>query len=144
MTTRLPIDAEQFLGLRSTQADRLRRQHQLRLELRHSDVHSGQSVVLRTPHKNKRQHRRCESRTTQYKSRPDTTRKQSQSRALLYPGRAEATNWSVRVGCVYSGEACRTDQDRVDVGAYCPVQSMVREFYDYIIGDAPLWGDPVG
>ena len=60
------------------------------------------------------------------------------------PARAEATNWSVRVGCVYSGEACRTDQDRVDVGAYCPIHSMVREFYDYIIGDAPLWGDPVG
>ena len=61
-----------------------------------------------------------------------------------YPARAEATNWSVRVGCVYSGEACRTDQDRLDVGAYCPIHSMVREFYDYIIGDAPLWGDPVG
>ena len=61
-----------------------------------------------------------------------------------WPARTEATNWSVRVGCVYSGEACRTDQDRVDVGAYCPIHSMVREFYDYIIGDAPLWGDPVG
>ena len=36
------------------------------------------------------------------------------------------------------------DQDRVDVGADCPIHSMVREFYDYIIGDAPLWGDPVG
>ena len=68
------------------------------------------------------------------------------SRAALWPwpARTEATNWSVRVGCVYSGEACRTDQDRVDVGAYCPIHSMVREFYDYIIGDAPLWGDPVG
>ena len=61
-----------------------------------------------------------------------------------WPARTEATNWSVRVGCVYSGEACRTDQDRVDVGAYCPIHSLVREFYDYIIGDAPLWGDPVG
>ena len=61
-----------------------------------------------------------------------------------WPARTEAPNWSVRVGCVYSGEACRTDQDRVDVGAYCPIHSMVREFYDYVIGDAPLWGDPVG
>ena len=47
-------------------------------------------------------------------------------------------------GAYAHGGACRTDQDRVDVGTYCPIHSMVREFYDYIIGDAPLWGDPVG
>ena len=63
---------------------------------------------------------------------------------MAVAGPCEATNWSVHVGCVYSDEACRTDQDRVDVGADCPLGSMVREFYDYIIGDAPLWGDPVG
>ena len=51
--------------------------------------------------------------------------------------------WPCQGGYAH-GKACRTDQDRVDVGAYCPIHSMVREFYDYIIGDAPLWGDPVG
>ena len=41
------------------------------------------------------------------------------------------------------GEVCRLDEDRAGIGAYCPIGSMVRESYDGIIGDAPLWGDPV-
>ena len=36
------------------------------------------------------------------------------------------------------GEACRPDQDREDIGAYCLIYSMVWEPYDGIIGDAPL------
>ena len=41
------------------------------------------------------------------------------------------------------GEVCRLDEDRAGIGAYCPIGSMVRESYDSIIGDAPLWGDSV-
>ena len=47
-------------------------------------------------------------------------------------------------GAYAHGEACRSDEDRAGAGAYCPIHSMVREPYDCIIGDAPLWGDPVG
>ena len=41
------------------------------------------------------------------------------------------------------GEVCRLDEDRVDIGAYCPIGSMVRESYGGIIGDVPARGDPV-
>ena len=41
-----------------------------------------------------------------------------------------------RQGAYAHGEACRLDEDRVDVGADCPLGSMVRESYDCIIGDA--------
>ena len=61
-----------------------------------------------------------------------------------WPARAEATNWSVRVGRVYSGGACRTDEDRAGAGAYCPIHSMVREPYHCIIGDAPIGAIPLG
>ena len=40
-------------------------------------------------------------------------------------------------GAYARGEACRSDEDRVDAGAYCPLGSMVRETCDGIIGDAP-------
>ena len=40
-------------------------------------------------------------------------------------------------------KACRPDQDRVDIGAYCPIGSMVRESYDGIIGDAPVGAIPL-
>ena len=39
-------------------------------------------------------------------------------------------------GAYAHGETCCLDEDRVDVGAYCPLGSMVRESYDGIIGDA--------
>ena len=42
------------------------------------------------------------------------------------------------------GEACRPDQGREDIGAYCPIHSMVRESYDCIIGDAPPEAIPFG
>ena len=41
------------------------------------------------------------------------------------------------------GEACRPDEGRIDIGAGCPVLSMVRESYGCIIGDAPTGGAPV-
>ena len=41
-------------------------------------------------------------------------------------------------------EACRPDQDRDDIGACCPTQSMVRESYGGIIGDAPIRAIPFG
>ena len=41
-------------------------------------------------------------------------------------------------------EACRPDQDREDIGACCPAQSMVRESYGGIIGDAPIGTIPLG
>ena len=40
-------------------------------------------------------------------------------------------------GAYAHGETCCLDKDRVDVGADCPLGSMVRESYDGIIGDAP-------
>ena len=42
------------------------------------------------------------------------------------------------------GEACRSDEDRADTGAYCPNRSMVREPCDGIIGDAPIRAIPLG
>ena len=42
------------------------------------------------------------------------------------------------------GEACRPDQGREDIGAYCPLGSVVRESYDCIIGDAPPEAIPFG
>ena len=42
------------------------------------------------------------------------------------------------------GEACRPDQGREDIGAYCPLGSVVRESYDCIIGDAPSGAIPFG
>ncbi len=36
------------------------------------------------------------------------------------------------------------DQGRMDTGAYCPVDSMVRETCDCIIGDAPTGAIPLG
>ena len=36
------------------------------------------------------------------------------------------------------------DQGRMDTGAYCPVDSMVRETCDCIIGDAPTGAIPFG
>ncbi len=42
------------------------------------------------------------------------------------------------------GEACRPDEDRLATGAYCPTNSMVREPYDCIIGDAPTGAIPLG
>ncbi len=42
------------------------------------------------------------------------------------------------------GKACRSDQDRVDTGAYRPIDSMVRESYDGIIGGAPSGAIPLG
>ena len=39
-------------------------------------------------------------------------------------------------GAYAHGEVCRLDEDRAGIGAYCPIGSMVRESYDYIIGDA--------
>ena len=47
-----------------------------------------------------------------------------------------------RQGAYAHGEACRLDEDRVDVGADCPLGSMVRESYDCIIGDAPSGAIP--
>ena len=41
------------------------------------------------------------------------------------------------------GEACRPDEGRIDIGAGCPLLSMVRESYGCIIGDAPTGGAPV-
>ncbi len=41
------------------------------------------------------------------------------------------------------GEACRPDEGRIDIGAGCPVLSMVRESYVCIIGDAPTGGQQV-
>ena len=42
-------------------------------------------------------------------------------------------------------KACRPDKDRVGTGAYYPIDSMVWESYDGIIGDAPTgrsrWGE---
>ena len=40
------------------------------------------------------------------------------------------------------GKGCRPDQDRADIGAYCPLGSMVRETCDCIIGDAPSGAIP--
>ncbi len=45
-------------------------------------------------------------------------------------------------GAYAHGETCCLDEDRVDVGAYCPLGSMVRESYDGIIGDAPSGAIP--
>ncbi len=42
------------------------------------------------------------------------------------------------------GEAYRPDEDRLATGAYCPTNSMVREAYDGIIGDAPTGAIPLG
>ena len=42
------------------------------------------------------------------------------------------------------GEACRSDEDRADTGAYCPNRSMVREPCDGIICDAPIRAIPLG
>ena len=42
------------------------------------------------------------------------------------------------------GEACRPDEGRLATGAYCPTNSMVREPYDCIIGDAPTGAIPLG
>ena len=42
------------------------------------------------------------------------------------------------------GEACRPDKGRQGIGAYGPIDSMVREPYDGIIGDAPLGAIPLG
>ena len=45
-------------------------------------------------------------------------------------------------GAYAHGETCCLDKDRVDVGADCPLGSMVRESYDCIIGDAPSGAIP--
>ena len=45
-------------------------------------------------------------------------------------------------GAYAHGETCCLDEDRVDVGAYCPLGSMVRDSYDGIIGDAPSGAIP--
>ena len=45
-------------------------------------------------------------------------------------------------GAYAHGETCCLDEDRVDVGADCPLGSMVRESYDCIIGDAPSGAIP--
>ena len=42
------------------------------------------------------------------------------------------------------GEAYRPDEGRLATGAYCPTNSMVREPYDCIIGDAPTGAIPLG
>ena len=61
-----------------------------------------------------------------------------QSNAMPGVGRAEATNRGV------FGSRCKMSMGRVagieteqGIGAYCPVQSMVRVPYDGIIGDDP-------
>ena len=45
-------------------------------------------------------------------------------------------------GAYAHSETCCLDEDRVDVGADCPLGSMVRESYDCIIGDAPSGAIP--
>ncbi len=42
------------------------------------------------------------------------------------------------------GEARRPGQDGDDTGACCPAQSMVRESYGGIIGEAPTGAIPLG
>ena len=66
------------------------------------------------------------------------------SRVCPCPGRAEATNWSVRPRMYAHDKACRPDKDRVGTGAYYPIDSMVWESYDGIIGDAPVGAIPLG
>ena len=58
--------------------------------------------------------------------------------------RAEAANWGISLRMYAHGEACRPDEDRLATGAYCPTNSMVREPYDCIIGDAPTGAIPLG
>ena len=47
-------------------------------------------------------------------------------------------------GAYAHGETCCLDEDRINVGADCPLASMVRESYDCIIGDAPSGAIPLG
>ena len=49
-----------------------------------------------------------------------------------------------RRGAYAHGETCCLDEDRIDVGADCPLASMVRESCDCIIGDARPEAIPFG
>ena len=53
----------QILSVHGAQVDRLRRHDALRLDERDESGHSGHSVVLRAPHKSKRQQHRRERPT---------------------------------------------------------------------------------
>ena len=47
-------------------------------------------------------------------------------------------------GAYAHGETCCLDEDRINVGADCPLASMVRESCDCIIGDARPEAIPFG
>ena len=64
-----------------------------------------------------------------------------QSYARVRAGQRRLTGESTQE-CILHGEACRLDRDRVCTGGYYPMDSMVREPCDGIIGDAPAGAIP--
>ena len=64
-----------------------------------------------------------------------------QSYARVRAGQRRLTGESTQE-CILRGEACRLDRDRVCTGGYYPMDSMVREPCDGIIGDAPAGAIP--